>query len=262
MLAACAGGTAGLHFDLLGTNLDLTVVRQLGHDLQRGEAGLAAGVSIKGADAHQPVNAVLTFQVAVGVLTLDEDGGGLDARFFTGFVVHQLIGVAVALGPAGVHAVEHLRPVLGLGAAGAGVEGEDGVVGVILAGEQGGQTALADLLLELFVALHHVGQLRGVVLLLCHLAQGQGILPLADQTVMLLDLVLQTLDLLAHLLAALQIIPEAVLLRLFLEGGQLLAGLGDAQRLFQLAQRGLQRQKLLFIIIVFDHCHMCQSPCR
>ena len=79
---------------------------------------------------------------------------------------------------------------------------------------------------------------------------------------MLLDLVFQTLDLLAHLLAALQIVPEAVLLRLFLEGGQLLAGLGDAQRLFQLAQRGLQRQKLLLIIVVFDHCHMCQSPCR
>ena len=55
---------------------------------------------------------------------------------------------------------------------------------------------------------------------------------------------------------------KALLLRLLLELGQLLAGLGDAQRLFQLAQRGLQRQKLLFIIVVFDHCHMCQSPCR
>ena len=73
---------------------------------------------------------------------------------------------------------------------------------------------------------------------------------------MLLDLVLQPLDLLADLLAALQVVPEAVLLRLLLESGKLLPGLGDAQRFFQLAQSGLQRQQLLLIIIVFDHCHM------
>ena len=73
---------------------------------------------------------------------------------------------------------------------------------------------------------------------------------------MLLDLVLQPLDLLAYLLAALQVVPEAVLLRLLLEGGKLLPGLGDAQRLFQLAQGGLQRQQLLLVFVVFDHCHM------
>ena len=74
---------------------------------------------------------------------------------------------------------------------------------------------------------------------------------------MLFDLVFQTLDLLAYLLAALQIIPEAVLLRLLLEGGQLLPGLGNTQCLFQLAQRRLQCQQLLFIIIIFDNGHMC-----
>ena len=77
---------------------------------------------------------------------------------------------------------------------------------------------------------------------------------------MLFDLVLQTLDLTAHLLAALQIVPEALLLRLLLELGQLLPSLGDAQRLFQLTQRGLQRQQLLLILVVFDDCHISFPP--
>jgi len=72
----------------------------------------------------------------------------------------------------------------------------------------------------------------------------------------LFDLVFQTLDLTAHLLAALQVVPEAVLLRLLLELGQLLAGLGDAQRLLQLAQSGLQRQQLLLILVIFNNGHI------
>ena len=66
---------------------------------------------------------MLPAEIAVGVLALDHNGGGLDARLVALLIVHDLIGEAVALGPAGVHPVEHLGPVLGLGAAGAGVEG-------------------------------------------------------------------------------------------------------------------------------------------
>ena len=162
----------------------------------------------------------------------------------------------MALGPAGIHAVEHLGPVLRLGSTGTGVEGENGVVAVVLTGQQGGQTALADLLFQRVVALHHVVQLGGIVLLLRHFAEGQSVLPLGHQLVVLFDLVFQTLDLTAHLLAALQVVPEAVLLRLLLELGQLLAGLGDAQRLLQLAQSGLQRQQLLLILVIFNNGHI------
>jgi hypothetical protein len=42
----------------------------------------------------------------------------------------------VAFGPAEVHPEEHLRPVRGLGAAGARADRQDGVLGVVLAGEQ------------------------------------------------------------------------------------------------------------------------------
>ena len=61
----------------------------------------------------------------------------------TGLVPVQIVqGLdleAVALPPAAVHAQQHLGPVLGLGAARTGMEGENGIVFIILAGEQSGQ---------------------------------------------------------------------------------------------------------------------------
>ena len=208
------------------------------------------------------MDAVFALEVAIGVVALDEDGGGLDARLVTGLVVHQLIGVAVALGPAGIHTVEHLGPVLGLGAACSGMEGENGVVGVVFAGQQSRQTALADLLFQVVVPGGDLRQQGGVVLLLGHFAQGHGVLPLGHQPVILLDAVLQALDLLGHLLAVLDVVPEAVLLRLGLQVLQLLAVLGDTQGLLQLAQSGLQGLELLFILVVFNDCHSRSSPYR
>ncbi len=52
---------------------------------------------------------------------------------------------AAALGPAQVHAQQHLGPVLRLGAAGAGVDGEKNVGAVVLAGEQGADLLGVDL---------------------------------------------------------------------------------------------------------------------
>jgi hypothetical protein len=42
----------------------------------------------------------------------------------------------VALRPLEIHAEQHLRPVGGLGAAGARADGQDGVLGVVVTGEQ------------------------------------------------------------------------------------------------------------------------------
>ena len=60
----------------------------------------------------------------------------------------QLDVVAVLLGPAQVHAQQHLGPVLRLGAAGPGVDGHDGVLLVVRAGELELQLQLAELVLR------------------------------------------------------------------------------------------------------------------
>jgi len=72
----------------------------------------------------------------------------------------------VALGPAEVHPEEHLRPVRGLGAAGARGDRDHGVLGVVLAGEEEerpfpakGPVQLRGLLLEVGLGL----RIRGVL---------------------------------------------------------------------------------------------------
>ena len=81
-----------------------------------------------------------------------------------GLSLEDLDVEAAPLGPAHEHAQDHLRPVLGVGAAGAGVDGDERVAGVVAPGEQPlllelGQARLdrGDLLVEL-------GRDRGVLL--------------------------------------------------------------------------------------------------
>ncbi len=52
-----------------------------------------------------------------------------------GLQVDDLALEAAALGPAQVHPEQHLGPVLGLGAAGAGMDGDDRVLPIVLAAE-------------------------------------------------------------------------------------------------------------------------------
>ena len=78
---------------------------------------------------------------------------------------------AVALGPARVHAQEHLGPVAGLGAAGAGLDLEEGVAGVLRAAEHGPQLEVVELLLEPGQFLLQLGFEAGV--LLGQLARGR-----------------------------------------------------------------------------------------
>ena len=65
-------------------------------------------------------------------------------------MIDQLDLVAAPLGPARVHALQHLGPILALGAAGAGIDLDIGVVAVGLARQQGGD----------LVALGALGHLR------------------------------------------------------------------------------------------------------
>jgi hypothetical protein len=102
-------------------------------------------VGVERADAHEAVHAALGLAVAVGVLALDEHGGLADAGLVAGLHVLHLDGEAAALGPAVVHAEKHVGPVVRLGAARARLDGEDGVVLVELAGEEGGDLELVEL---------------------------------------------------------------------------------------------------------------------
>ena len=81
------------------------------------------------------MDAGLGRQQAVGVLAGDGERGALEAGFVAGLIVDDLALEAAALGPAQVHAQQHLGPVLRLGAAGARVDRDDRVLAIVLAAE-------------------------------------------------------------------------------------------------------------------------------
>ena len=159
----------------------------------------------------------------------------------------------MALGPAGVHAVEHLGPVLGLGAAGAGVDGQDDVGGVVLPGEQGLEPGLLHLVLQGLEALLQLGQQGLVLKLVAHLAHGHHVVPLALALFLAVHFVLQVLDALLHLLGLGQVIPKAVGGGLGLEHIQLALGALQVQGLAQLLQGGGQVVQLDFILVELEH---------
>jgi len=93
------------------------------------------GGRVEGADPDQPVDAVLDRQVPVGVLALHQHGHALDAGLVAGLDVGDVPLVAALLAETKVHPQQHLGPVLALGAAGPGVDRQDGVGAVVLAAE-------------------------------------------------------------------------------------------------------------------------------
>ena len=210
VLTARAGGAVDLHFIVLGPDLEvLGVILDLGNHFDGGKRGLPPGVGVKGGHPHQPVDAVLPLQEAVGVFAGDHDGGGLDSGLVALLVVQDLIAKAVTLRPSGVHPVEHLAPVLGLGAAGAGLEAHNGIVAVILAGEQRLQAAGLHLLGQPLEALLQLGEHGVVVLLGSHLADGHQVVPVGGHFLEPLDFGLRLPGLDHDLLALLWVVPEA-----------------------------------------------------
>ena len=156
------------------------------------------------------MDAVFPAKIAVGILALDHNGGGFQAGFVALLIVHDLIGEAVALGPAGVHPVEHLCPVLCLGAACAGMKRENGVGGIVLAGEQGLEPGGLHALDEGGVFFLQFGEEGLVLFLVAHLAQDHHVVPGGAALGLGLQLVLFLLELLQDFLGVLRVVPKAV----------------------------------------------------
>ena len=71
-----SAGAEGVHPQVGIADLDVDIVLfDLGEGVHRCKGGVAAGVAVKGGDAHQAVNAGFGLEVAVGVFTADVEGG-------------------------------------------------------------------------------------------------------------------------------------------------------------------------------------------
>src|SRR4030067_1202605 len=97
---------------------------------------------VEGGKAYEAVNAPFGPQVTKGKGALDPQSHALDAGLLSFASIEDLGAVAAAFRPAQVHPLEHLCPILGVGASSAGVDVRGGVVVVVGAGEHGLQLAV------------------------------------------------------------------------------------------------------------------------
>ena len=131
ILPSLAAGAKRADLELGRRQFLLLALLDLCDDIDTGETGVAALVRVERRDTHKPVHAPLGLAKAVGILAGDQQRCALDAGDFAREQFADLDRPAALLTPALVHAQEHVGPVARLGAAGAGVDGEDAVAVVV-----------------------------------------------------------------------------------------------------------------------------------
>jgi hypothetical protein len=136
VLAARSLRAVGVDLQVALVDLDLPVVAQERGDDHRREGGVATVGAVERAQPDEPMLAALGLEDAVRVVALDRESGALQPRLLARARLEQLEREAAVDGPALVHAEHHLRPVLGVGPAGARLERHDRVALVVLALEQ------------------------------------------------------------------------------------------------------------------------------
>jgi hypothetical protein len=220
VLAARAGGAIGVDLQVVVLDLDVARVLDDRRDLDARERRLAAVLRVERGDAHEPVDALLGGEQAIGVLARDAHGRRLDAGLLPRARLEQLDLEAAALAEAHHHPQHHLGPVLGVGAARAGVDGDQRIAGVVLAGEEPlllevGEAGLdgGDRLLEL------TGQ---VGILVGQFGQALEVVGVGAEALERVHAALQARVLGADLAGRLGIVPEARLAHLRLERGRAL----------------------------------------
>jgi hypothetical protein len=152
----------------------------------------------------------------------------------------------MAVGPAQVHAQEHLGPVGGLGATGAGTDREDGRSFVVLAGEQQGGPFPREVLFERRRVLLELGLELGVGGFIEQLERDLEVVGARQQISPGVDLGPEAVGLAEDFLGAALVVPEAGFLGQRLELGDAL-GLGlevkDAPRSTGSVQPGRGRRR-------------------
>ena len=229
MLAAGSAGAHGVdaYIRLFDVDLDAVVDHRI--DIDARKRGVAAGVRIERRDPHQPVHPILGLQPAEGVAALDLDGRRLDPGLFALGLLDPVDLVAVLLGPARIHAQQHVGPVLAFGAAGAGMDLEVGVAGIGLAREQRLELAPRHFGLELPERVFGVADRLAVLLGFAQLDHGELVVELLLDAADGGELVLERGALLHQLLRALLIVPERGIFRLAVELGKARARLVEVK---------------------------------
>jgi hypothetical protein len=137
VLAAGTAGPEDVLADVLVAEFHLrVVVGDFGRDVDRGKARLPLPFGIERTDPDQPMDAHLSFEIAVGPRASNRDRGTLNARHRVILAIEQFDGVVVLAGPGRVHPQHHLGPIIGIGAAVPGMDRDERVARIVRTGEE------------------------------------------------------------------------------------------------------------------------------
>ncbi len=179
--------------------------------------------------SHQPMHANLGTQPAKGVFTVKLDRGTLDTGNIAGRGLNDLGFETAPLAPAQIHAQQHLRPVLRLGAAGAGLNIEKGVAMIHFTGKHTTEFQLLKLLFQpVDIADHGLG---GVFIALL-IGQRQQFVVLGDaryQAIKGLHHLGQLGAFTSQFLGTLGLVPDSGILELTLDFSQTFALIIDVK---------------------------------
>src|SRR6056297_3366393 len=162
---------------------------------------------------------------AIGVMALDHERRALDAGFFAVGDLDNLDLEAALLGPADIHPHQHLGPVLALGAAGAGMDLDERVVGIRLAGEQRLDLGALRFAFQAAQRALTFGDSVGITLGIAEFDQGNGVLEFLFETLDRLDLVFQRSAFAHEFLRGIRIIPEIGILGQGVQFGETALGM-------------------------------------
>lgn len=108
---------------------------------------LSAGV--KRRDTDQPVDSVFSFQIAEGIFTGRCESRALYSGLFTRLVIDDVYLEASSLRPSDIHTKKHFRPILGLGASGSRVDGDNRMFVIVFTAQDETQGKFSDPGIEL-----------------------------------------------------------------------------------------------------------------
>ena len=136
VLPAFARGAVGIDTQILLVDIDLDRVIDFRIDGDGRKRRMSTLCRIERRDANEPMYTGFGKHHSVGEVAADDEGRGFDAGLFTSLNFEDSGLVAALLRPSEIHAHQHFRPVLGLGAAGAGMDVDDGIQPIVFAGEK------------------------------------------------------------------------------------------------------------------------------
>ena len=148
VLAAGTRRAEHVHADVLVADLDVDLVVDDGVDERRRKAGMPARLRVERRDPHEPVHTRFRLEKAKGIHAFDLQHRALDPGFFPDAHVEDVNAVPLSLGPARIHAHQHLRPILGLGAARASADLELGVAEIVRSRQERPQAKGRELLAQ------------------------------------------------------------------------------------------------------------------